>query len=160
MTLDCFIFSIFVFLHKLRSSAIKGHFCSILVSNIILCTSLSSDSAFGCPPLLCVFSFFFHDLFGPSICGKRFFSALAVVRKAWALLFSLAIAFAVETSFCRPSLPWRPFRLAFGLPFLLSGYIIIPSARFFKPAISTNILYEFYTFYRIFCFPLDSIAIF
>ena len=43
MTLDCFILSIFVFLYKLRSSAIKGHFCWILLSNIIL-TSLSSDS--------------------------------------------------------------------------------------------------------------------
>jgi len=43
MTLDRFIFLILVFLHKLRSSTIKGHFHSTLVSNIILCTSLSSN---------------------------------------------------------------------------------------------------------------------
>jgi len=45
MTLDCFIFSILVFLYKLGSSAVKGHFHSFLVSNIILCTSLSIDLA-------------------------------------------------------------------------------------------------------------------
>jgi len=43
MTLDRFIFLILVFLYKLGSSTIKGHFHSTLVSNIILCTSLSSN---------------------------------------------------------------------------------------------------------------------
>ena len=36
-------FAIFVFLHKLRSSTIKGHFCTFLISNITL-TSLSTGS--------------------------------------------------------------------------------------------------------------------
>ena len=36
-------FAIFVFLYKLRSSTIKGYFCTFFVSNIIFCTSLSFD---------------------------------------------------------------------------------------------------------------------
>ena len=45
-------FAIFVFLYKLRSSTIKGHFWTILVSNIILCTSLfyGFDSASSSDP--------------------------------------------------------------------------------------------------------------
>jgi len=58
MTLDRFIFSILVFLHKLGSSAIKGHFHSVLISNIILYTSLS----FRLDRLLYAFCFLFSSM--------------------------------------------------------------------------------------------------
>ena len=55
MTLDCFIFAIYVFVRDFNQSAIKGHFCAFLVSSIFL-TSLSTDltSHFSDQPLLVV----------------------------------------------------------------------------------------------------------
>ena len=106
MTLDCFILSILFFLYKIGSSAIKGHFCCVLLSNIILYTSLSSDSTVRVLRISSIplfshigrISSFIHpgNRFGTfpsggSVSFPVFFALCDLNYKAWCLIFQPVI---------------------------------------------------------------------
>ena len=90
-------FAIFVFLHKLRSSTIKGHFCAFLVSNIIFYTShfygLDSVLSFPYPPRL--YSSSSCDLFGSAFSGRILLQELCLWKPLVGITCSLVAPFPV-----------------------------------------------------------------
>jgi hypothetical protein len=111
-------FAIFVFLHKLRSSTIKGHFCAILISNIIfeplfLRNGYQHFFSFGLLPVS--FSFFYDPCDHP----LRKFPSLKIPG-AWS----------GKRLFCS---------LFFCYVWLLSVYIIMHSATFCKTESRTKL---------------------
>ena len=122
-------FAIIVFLYKLWSSAIKGHFCTFLVSSIIL-TSLSTDWTW----------LLFPDSSDLSWATGRLWS---VIRR----------------SCSEPCLwkPFHREYLTCSLvsPFLLSDYIIVHVAQFFNPESCTNFIIYKLCIPQILYKPLD-----